>query len=145
MADSCHDLLGVEDVLDELERLGLDPQQVRIYLATRQHDGVVVAGRGLVERLIDLDRSPPILLVPTLDLATRQGDHIDGRTGLLKTVPRHLEFGLLETIGSENRDFFALQIHRFHPPYLRSQIIGSREHRSLRVSARPDGATVGAT
>jgi hypothetical protein len=72
VADCRNDFLRIEDVLDELERLRFDPQQVRIDLAARQNDRVVVAGRDLVERLVDLDRPAPILLVPTLDLARGQ-------------------------------------------------------------------------
>ena len=33
MADGCHYFLGVEDVLDELERFWFDPQQVRVNLS----------------------------------------------------------------------------------------------------------------
>src|ERR1700730_4488137 len=44
-----------------------------------------------------LHRATPILFVPTLDLAARQRDDVDGRAGLPETVARHLEFGLVET------------------------------------------------
>jgi hypothetical protein len=44
MTNGRDDLLRVEDVLDELQRLRLDPQQVRIDLAAGQNDTVLVCG-----------------------------------------------------------------------------------------------------
>src|ERR1700751_1492561 len=83
VTDGCDDLLRVEDILDELERLRFDPEQIRIDLAARQNDRVVVVCRDLIKRLIDLYRSAPILLVPTLDLAGGQRNDVDGPAGLL--------------------------------------------------------------
>src|SRR4051794_3973487 len=45
VTNSRDNLLRIEDVLDELQCLGLDPQQVRIDLAAWQNDRVVVTGR----------------------------------------------------------------------------------------------------
>src|ERR1700742_2924525 len=115
VADGRDDLLRIEDVLDELERLGLDPQQVWIDLTARKDDRVVVAGRDLVERLVDLHGVAPILLVPTLDLARCQRNDVNGRACLLQAVPGHLELGLLETVRRKDCDLFAVDIHVVDP------------------------------
>jgi hypothetical protein len=103
-----HDLLCIEYILDEFKRLRLDPQQIRIYLTAWQDDGIVVLRRHLIEDLVDLHRSTPILFVPTPYLTRRQRNDIDGRASLLQAIPRHLKFRLLKAVGSQNCDFFAI-------------------------------------
>ncbi|MCP1744025.1 hypothetical protein ABIF65_005693 [Bradyrhizobium japonicum] len=42
MADGRDDLLGIDNILDELQRVGLDAHKIRIDLPARQYDRVVV-------------------------------------------------------------------------------------------------------
>ena len=100
MTNRSDDFLGVEDVLDEFKRLGLDAKQVGIDLAPRQNDGVVIRCLRVVERLVDLDRPAPVLLVPALDLAAGERDDFNSGARLLQAVARDFEFGLFEAVGS---------------------------------------------
>src|SRR6202012_2706842 len=130
------DLLGAEDILDELERLGFDAKQVRIDLATGQDDRVVVAGRDLVERFVDLHGAAPILLVPALDFARRQRHDVHRRPRLLQTVLRYLEFGLFETVSGQDCDLFAVDIHTADP-FLLNGTSFLLDHRSRKRRPEP--------
>jgi hypothetical protein len=103
-------LAGIVERLDELERIRIDAQQIGIDLAAGQHDGVVIGGRGAGERLVDLHRPAPVLLVPALDLALFGRHDIHRRARRFQLVARNFEFRLLEAVGGENEDALAVQL-----------------------------------
>src|SRR4051812_20380769 len=130
MANRRNHLLGIEHILDELQGLWFDAQQVGIDLATGQNQCVVVPGRDLIERLVHLHGATPVLHVPAFDLAWRKRDDLDGRAGVLQGVARHLELGLLESVGGQNRDFLARKFHEELLSFL-ARPINDRSYRSL--------------
>lgn len=111
MTDGGHYFLGVEDVLDELERFWFDPQQVRVNLSAGKHYRVVFRRRHLIQRLIDLHWPAPVFFVPSLDFAGHQGDDLDSSSGFLEAIARYFQFRLLEPVGCQYRNFLALEIH----------------------------------
>src|SRR5436190_8160941 len=110
VADRRHRLACVIECLDQLERVGVDAQQIGVDLAAGQHDGVIIVGARLAQRLVDLDRPAPILLLPALDLAGLRRHHIDRGAGGPEPVARHFEFRLLEAVGGENENALAVQL-----------------------------------
>jgi hypothetical protein len=84
VAHGCDDLLGVKNVLDELQRPGFDTQQVRVNLAARQNDGVIVGRRDLIDRPVDLHRSAPVFFIPTPDFAGSERNDVNVAPAFLR-------------------------------------------------------------
>jgi hypothetical protein len=77
---------------------------IRVYDPAREHEGGELAGIYWVQGLIDPDRTPPIFLVPGLDLAYVQRNHGGLGAHVLEYLLRFEQFGLLKTVGSQNCD-----------------------------------------
>ena len=109
MADRGHGLAGVEERLDQRQRILVGAQQIRVDLPARQHDGVVIGGLRRTQRLVDLHRPAPILLVPALDLALFWRGDVDLGARRLERVARLFQFRLLEAVGGDDEDAFSVQ------------------------------------
>src|SRR5688572_12750093 len=68
MTDRSDDLARVEEIANELQRLGIDAQQVGIDLTAGQHDRVVIVGAHLAEHFVDVDAFAPVLALPAANL-----------------------------------------------------------------------------
>lgn len=138
MAHGGDRLAGIEKRLDERQRVLVDAQQIRIDLPAGQHDSVVIVGLRARERLVDLHRAAPVLLVPAFDLAAFRRDDIDLRARGFQPIARNFEFRLLETVGGENEDFLAVEFSG-HGGLLSSVWIGDNGERRrwLRECALP--------
>ena len=120
VADGGHDLPGRQEALDHRESPGLEPELVRIDLATGQDQRIVGGRIDLLQIGIDRDVLAPVGLVPAADrafaLARLRGRDGDRRAGLGQVGLRHGEFGLLEAVGGEDEDLGLADIGHGEPP-----------------------------
>src|SRR4051794_21388250 len=118
VADDRHRLPGLLEPAHEGDGVLVAAQLVRVADAARNQERVVVVGRDLVDRAVDLDRVRRVEVVEALDLAVFERDDLDLCAGVLECLPRLLELDPLEHVGSEDRDLLALQhVSHWTPPW----------------------------
>ena len=93
----------------KLDRVLVAAELVGIADAAGDQQRVVVVGRHLLDRAVDLQRARGIEVVEALDLAVVDRDDLDLRARVLERLARLLELDSLEHVCREDRDLLAFQ------------------------------------
>ena len=110
VADGRHRLALLEEPVDELHRVVLEAQEVRVGYASGEHQRVVVGGSDLRQFVVHRERGALVHVVDALDLVGLGRDQLDGGVLLLQGLPGLGQLDLLHTIGGEERDLHACQL-----------------------------------
>lgn len=84
-------------------------QRVGVEQPPGNDQGVVVAGVGLGERAIHLDRAALVEVAHALDRASGGRDHLHLGAGLAQGAQRFQQFGFLEAVAGEDGDALAVE------------------------------------
>ncbi len=107
MADRRDRLLLGDEVTDEGDGLGLQPQGVGVHHPARQDEGVVGRRVGRGQLAVHRHGAALLLMLPALDLAGLGRDDLDGSAGGLQGLDGLFQFRLLEAVGGEHGDLAA--------------------------------------
>src|SRR4029453_3159317 len=102
MADCGHGLPGINELLNELDRLRDDAQRVWIDDAAGQMKGIVVLSIGPIEGNLDREGDAPIRKRPRSHVLFLRRYDNRLRSRVVERLSRFRELDLLEPIGDED-------------------------------------------
>jgi len=103
-------LAGLDELSDELYRITVGAELVRVDLAAGEDEGVVVGGLDIGDEVVDFDGFALVGLVPAFDLSVFDRDNVYFRSCLLEILFGVGKFDLLIAVGGQDGDFFAADL-----------------------------------
>ncbi|CAN5796112.1 hypothetical protein BH24CHL6_BH24CHL6_06580 [soil metagenome] len=110
VADCRHRLVLLEEPAREVDRVPVHAQKVGILDAARNDKAVVRVRSHVGYGAIDAERVALIHPVDPLDLTALDRDQLDLGAGLAGSLPRSLQFDLLDAVGGDESDLLASQL-----------------------------------
>ena len=107
MADGSYRLTRLKEAANEVDGVLVQPQEVRVRNAPRQHEAIVLGDGRLRDRLVLREGVGPIEMVEGLDLTRLRGEKLGRGPGVLYGLSRLRQLDLLGVLRSDEESYLA--------------------------------------